>query len=144
MNKTFSLKSSDIKRNWVLIDATEAPLGRLATVVSQRLVGKYKPTYTPHMDDGDYVVVVNADKLVVTGDKEKSKVYYRHSGYPGSTKAASLGEMKAKDPAKVIASAVKGMLPKNKLADQRMNRLKVFAGEEHTHDAQKPVKIGVK
>jgi large subunit ribosomal protein L13 len=144
MNKTFSLKSSDIKRNWVLVDASEAPLGRIATVIAQRLVGKYKPTYTPHIDDGDYVVVINSDKLIVTGDKERAKTYYRHSGYPGNLKSATLAEAKEKDSTKVVTAAVKGMLPKNKLAAQRLARLRVFTGEEHTHDAQKPQKIGVK
>jgi large subunit ribosomal protein L13 len=142
--KTFSLKSSDVKRNWVLIDASEAPLGRVATVIAGRLIGKYKPTYTPHIDDGDFVVVVNADKLIVTGNKEIAKTYYRHSGYPGGIKSASLAEARAKNSSKVIADAVKGMLPKNKLSADRMGRLKVFADESHTHEAQKPRKIGVK
>lgn len=144
MNKTFSLKSGDIKRNWVLIDASEAPLGRVATLVARRLVGKYKPTYTPHIDDGDYVVVINADSLVATGNKEATKTYYRHSGYPGSTKARTLAEVKDKDATKAITAAVKGMLPKNKLTAQRMARLRVYADAEHGHEAQKPSKLPVK
>lgn len=144
MSKTFSLKSSQVDRKWVMIDASEAPLGRVATVIATRLSGKYKPTYTPHIDDGDYVVVINADKLVVTGNKETEKTYYRHSGFPGGIKERSLKEAKQLDPAKVIVAAVKGMLPKNKLAAERLSRLRVFTGEQHGHEAQKPVKIGVK
>lgn len=144
MNKTFSLKASQVNRNWVLIDASEAPLGRVATVIATRLTGKYKPTFTPHMDDGDYVVVVNASKLIVTGNKEADKKYYRHTGFPGGIKERSLADVKQKDPSKAVTAAVKGMLPKNKLAADRLSRLRVFEGENHTHEAQKPVKIGVK
>lgn len=144
MNKTFSLKSSQVDRKWVVVDASEAPLGRVATLIANRLMGKYKATYTPHIDDGDYVVVINADNLVVTGNKETEKKYYRHSGYPGGIKERSLREAKQLNSAKVITAAVKGMLPKNKLADERLGRLRVFAAEQHAHEAQKPVKIGVK
>lgn len=143
MNKTFSLKSSQIDRKWVLVDASEAPLGRVATLIATRLTGKYKPTFTPHIDDGDYVVVINAEKLIVTGNKEVEKKYYRHSGFPGGIKERSLKEVRELDSAKVITAAVKGMLPKNKLAAERLARLRVFATEAHTHEAQKPVKIGV-
>lgn len=142
--KTFSLKQADISRNWVVVDATEAPLGRLATVIATRLVGKYKPTYTPHIDDGDYVVVINAEKLVVTGNKETAKVYYRHSQFPGGLKERTLKETRALNPAAIIEKAVKGMVPKNKLAADRLARLRVFSGAEHTHSAQKPVKLEVK
>lgn len=141
MKKTFSLKNADISRSWVLVDASELPLGRLSSVIAGRLIGKYKPTYTPHVDDGDYVVVINADKLVVTGDKAEKKEYYRHSGFPGGLKTRTLKES---DPATVIEKAVKGMLPKNKLASERMARLKIFGGEEHAHTAQKPKKLEVK
>lgn len=144
MNKTFSLKASQVSRNWVVIDASEAPLGRVSTVIATRLTGKYKPTFTPHMDDGDYVVVINADKLVVTGDKETDKMYYAYSGFPGGLKEKTLADVKKKDATKVVVAAVKGMLPKNKLAADRLSRLRVFNGEAHTHEAQKPVKIGVK
>lgn len=144
MHKTFSLKSGDVKRNWVLIDVSQAPLGRVATVIAQRLIGKYKPTYTPHIDNGDFVVVVNADKLVVTGNKEENKTYYSYSGYPSGIKSKTLAEARAKDSTKVIIAAVKGMLPKNKLAAERLKRLKVFVNELHAHEAQKPVKIEVK
>lgn len=144
MKKTFSLKSSEINRNWVVIDASEAPLGRVATVIATRLTGKYKPTFTPHIDDGDYVVVVNAGKLVTTGNKEEAKTYYRHTGFPGGIKSETLADVKATDPTKAVVAAVKGMLPKNKLAADRMTRLRVFVDENHTHTAQQPVKIGVK
>lgn len=142
--KTFSLKQADISRKWILIDATEAPLGRLATLIASRLIGKYKPTYTPHVDDGDYVVVINASQLVVTGDKEEAKTYYRHSGFPGGLKERSLKEVRELDPAKIIEKAVKGMIPKNKLSPERLARLRVFAGTEHAHTAQQPVKLEVK
>lgn len=144
MNKTFSLKPADIKRSWVIIDAAEVPLGRLSTIVATRLIGKYKPTYTPHVDDGDYVIVLNADHLVVTGDKETSKTYYRHSGFPGALKERSLKDQRQINSASIVEKAVKGMLPKNKLAPERIARLRVFGGAEHTHEAQKPVKLEVK
>lgn len=142
--KTFSLKSSDVKQNWVLVDATDAPLGRLATVIATRLSGKYKPTFTPNIDDGDYVVVINSDKLIVTGNKEDSKTYYRHTGFPGGIKSRSLSEVRSLDSTKAIVESVKGMLPKNKLAAERLKRLRVFPGDAHDHTAQKPVKLEVK
>lgn len=142
--KTYSQKPTEVTRKWVLIDASEAPLGRIANLIAKHLIGKYKPTYTPHIDGGDYVVVINADKLVVTGDKEKAKTYYHYSGFPGGMKSASLAEVREKDASKAIIAAVKGMLPKNKLVDGRMNRLKVFNGSEHTHAPQQPVKVEVK
>ena len=142
--KTFSLKPADISRKWVIVDATEAPLGRLATLIATRLTGKYKTTFTPHVDDGDYVIVVNADKLIVTGNKETAKVYYRHSSYPGGLKERTLKEARELNSAQIIEKAVKGMVPKNKLATERMARLRVFGGAEHTHEAQKPVKLEVK
>src|SRR2546430_8931644 len=115
MKKTFSIKPDQISVQWVLIDASEAPLGRVAGTIAGYLIGKSKPTYTPHIDGGDYVVVINAGKLVTTGNKETGKVYYRHSGFPGGITATSLGAQLEKDPTKVIVAAVKGMLPKNKL-----------------------------
>ncbi len=142
--KTFSLKSADIDRKWVLVDASDAPLGRLASFIATRLNGKYKPTFTPHVDDGDYVIVINAAKLIVTGNKEEAKTYYRHSGFPGGIKSRSLKEVRELDVTKVIEKAVRGMVPKNKLAPERLARLRVFAGSEHTHEAQKPVKLEVK
>jgi len=142
--KTFSQKPADIARRWILIDARDATLGRLSTEIAKYLTGKYKPTYTPHVDNGDYVVVVNASELVVTGTKETDKMYYRHSGFPGGLKEAQLKDLRTKNPASVIESAVKGMLPKNKLAAGRMARLRVFPGTEHDHAAQKPEKVEVK
>ncbi|PLS81858.1 50S ribosomal protein L13 [Candidatus Saccharibacteria bacterium] len=144
MNKTFSLKSNQVDRKWVIIDASEAPLGRVATLIATRLTGKYKPTFTPHMDDGDHVIVINAANLVVTGNKEKAKNYYNYSGFPSGMKVKTLADVREKDPAAAITAAVKGMLPKNKLAADRLSRLRVFVDENHTHAAQKPVKIGVK
>jgi len=142
--KTFSLRTEDVSRSWYIIDAAEAPMGRVATRIAALLIGKSKPTYTPHVDDGDYVVVINAAKTVVTGDKETGKIYYRHSGYPGGIKDATVKEVREKYPERLIEAAVKGMIPKNKLATGRMNRLRIFAGEEHTHTAQTPKKVELK
>ena len=141
--KTFSQKPADVTREWILIDAASAPLGRVATEIAKYLTGKYKPTFTPHTDGGDYVVVINAEKTVVTGNKETDKIYYHHSGFPGGIKDATLAEIREKFPERIIETAVKGMLPKNKLSPERMNRLRVFAGETHTHEAQKPKKVEV-
>lgn len=142
--KTFSQKPADVTRQWVLIDASSAPLGRVATVIAKHLIGKYKPTYTPHVDGGDYVVVINAEKAVVTGNKENDKIYYRHSGFPGGIKDASLKEVREKFPERIIEAAVKGMIPRNKLAAERLKRLRVFVGETHAHTAQTPKKVEVK
>ena len=144
MTKTYSQKPSEVARRWVLIDAKDLPLGRLSTAVAKYLIGKYKPTYTPHIDGGDYVVVINAAEVPVTGNKEHDKIYYRHSGFPGGIKDARLEEVREKFPERVIENAVKGMLPKNKLSPDRMQRLKVFPGSEHAHTAQKPEKVEVK
>lgn len=141
--KTYSQKPSEVTRRWVLIDASEAPLGRTATAISKYLIGKYKPSYTPHIDGGDYVVVINASQVPVTGNKELDKKYYRHSGFPGGIREARLEEVREKFPERVIEMAVKGMLPKNKLSPDRLARLKVFAGSEHAHAAQKPQKVEV-
>ncbi len=142
--KTYSQKASEVSHKWVLVDASEAPLGRVATVIATRLTGKYKPTYTPSMDDGDYVVVINADKLVVTGNKAEAKTYYRHSGFPGGIKSRSLREVKELDSTAAINAAVKGMLPRNKQHAVRLTRLRVFPGETHEHTAQQPVKLEIK
>lgn len=142
--KTFSQKPVEVSRRWILIDAKDLPLGRLSTEISKYLIGKYKPTYTPHIDGGDYVVVINAAEVPVTGNKEEKKIYYRHSGFPGGIKDASLKEVREKFPERIIENAVKGMLPKNKLASDRMKRLKVFPGAEHAHTAQTPEKVEVK
>lgn len=143
--KTYSQKPVEVERRWVLIDAETAPtLGRLATEIATYLTGKNKVTYTPHTDGGDYVVVINAEKVKVTGNKEEDKMYYRHSGFPGGLKEASLKEVRAKDASMIIEKAVKGMLPKNKLQEERMKRLRVYNGSEHNHVAQKPEKVEVK
>lgn len=142
--KTYSQKPSEITHKWILIDASSAPLGRVSTVIAKYLIGKYKPTYTPHMDAGDYVVVINAEKLVVTGAKETDKKYYHHSGYPGGIRDESLGELRVKYPERIIMEAVKGMIPRNKLAAERLKRLRIFPGEAHTHTAQTPEKVEIK
>lgn len=142
--KTYSQKPTEVARRWILIDASEAPLGRVATQIASYLTGKYKPTFTPHTDGGDYVVVINAAKAVVTGAKEEDKVYYHHTGFPGGIKDATLAEVRSKYPERIITEAVKGMIPKNKLAAGRMARLRVFAGEDHSHTAQTPEKVEVK
>lgn len=142
--KTFSLKTADVTRDWYLIDASELPMGRIATIIADKLIGKNKPTYTPHIDGGDYVVVINAAQTVVTGAKETDKKYYRHSGFPGGIKDETVKQVREKAPERLIEAAVKGMLPKNKLSDGRMARLKIFAGAEHAHTAQTPKKVEVK
>lgn len=144
MAKTYSQKPSEVSRRWILIDASEAPLGRVATQIATYLTGKYKPSYTPHIDGGDYVIVINAKDAKVTGNKETDKVYYRHTGFPGGIKDARLEEVREKFPERIIESAVKGMLPKNKLAAERMKRLRVFADDNHNHTAQTPEKVEVK
>lgn len=141
--KTYSQKPSDVSRRWVLFDASELPLGRLATEIAKHLTGKYKPTYTPHVDGGDYVVVINAAQTVVTGHKETDKIYYHHTGFPGGIKDATLAEVRERAPERIIESAVKGMLPKNKLQAERLKRLRIFAGAEHAHTAQTPEKVEV-
>lgn len=141
--KTFILKPADVDRKWVVIDAAEAPLGRVATLIASRLVGKYQPTYTPHVDSGDQVVVINASKIIVTGNKLSDKEYHHYSGFPSGLKTINLQDQLAKDPRKVIENAVHGMLPKNKLTDQRMKRLKVYADSKHAHTAQQPETLGV-
>ena len=139
--KTYSQKSAEIKREWWTIDASSMSLGKLAVVIADKLMGKSKVTYTPHIDNGDYVVVTNAKNIIVTGDKMVKKMYYRHSGYPGGLKELKLEEVIEKDPSRVIREAVKGMLPKNKLSAERLKRLRVFDGEEHAHIAQNPKEI---
>ncbi|SMO77886.1 LSU ribosomal protein L13P [Balnearium lithotrophicum] len=136
--KTFMQRKEDVQRDWYVVDATGKTLGRLASEIAKILMGKHKPTYTPHVDGGDFVVVVNAEKVFVTGKKLDKKVYYWHTGYPGGLKQATLKELLQKKPEEVIRLAVRGMLPKNKLRDRRMKRLKVYAGPEHPHKAQNP------
>jgi large subunit ribosomal protein L13 len=139
--KTYSQKGSEISREWWVIDASTLPLGKLAVVIADKLMGKSKVTYTPHIDNGDYVVVTNAKNLVVTGNKMVDKKYYRHSGFPGGLTELKLEEVIEKDPSVAIREAVKGMLPKNKLAADRLARLRIFDGAEHAHTAQNPKEI---
>lgn len=142
--KTYSAKPTDVTRKWYVLDAAEAPLGRLSTVAATLLTGKGKPMFTAHIDCGDYVIVINADQLVVTGKKTDAKTYYRHSNYPGSLKEATLKEKMAEDSTQVVEHAIRGMLPVNKLRDGRLARLKIYAGSEHQHEAQKPETFSVK
>jgi large subunit ribosomal protein L13 len=142
--KTYSAKPSDVTRQWYLIDASEAPIGRLATRVATLLTGKGKPQFTKHIDCGDYVVIINAAQSVATGNKHDKKLYYRHSSYPGGLKTATLAEKMAQDPTFAITRAVRGMLPVNRLRDDRLNRLKVYAGAEHQHAPQTPTPISIK
>jgi large subunit ribosomal protein L13 len=136
--KTYNAKPGEIARDWYVVDAEGQTLGRLATQIADVLRGKRKPAYTPHVDTGDFVVVVNAEKIQVTGTKLDNKMYYRHSGYPGGLKARPLREQLQRQPAEVLRKAVKGMLPKNRLARQQLGKLKIYAGPEHPHEAQAP------
>lgn len=136
--KTFSAKAHEVNRDWYVVDAQGKTLGRLATEVARRLRGKHKPIYTPHVDTGDYIIVVNADKVAVTGNKATDKIYYHHTGYIGNLKSASFEKMQARVPGRVIELAVKGMLPKNPLGRAMFRKLKVYAGPEHQHAAQQP------
>jgi large subunit ribosomal protein L13 len=137
--RTFSPKPSDVQRRWHLIDATDVVLGRLAAQTATLLRGKHKPIYAPHVDTGDFVVIVNAGKVALTGAKRDNKVEYRHSGFPGGIRATSYDELLAKNPRRVVEKAVKGMLPHNTLGRKMLSKLKVYAGPEHPHQAQKPV-----
>jgi large subunit ribosomal protein L13 len=136
--KTFSAKAHEVNRDWYVVDAEGKTLGRLASEVAHRLRGKHKPVYTPHVDTGDYIIVVNADKVHVTGKKATDKVYYHHTGYIGNLKSATFNQMQEKAPGRVIELAVKGMLPKNPLGRAMYRKLKVYAGPEHNHAAQQP------
>jgi large subunit ribosomal protein L13 len=136
--KTYQATSQDRERNWYLVDADGKTLGRLATQIADVLRGKRKPTYTPHVDVGDFVIVINASKVAVTGNKLEGKRYWRHSGYPGGIRSRTLGELLEQRPEEVIRRAVKGMLPRNRLARAQLRKLKVYAGAEHPHQAQKP------
>ena len=141
--KTYVATPAERERNWFVVDATGKTLGRLATQLADTLRGKRKPEYTPHCDVGDFVIVVNAEKISVTGNKREQKLYYRHSGYPGGLRARTLAEMLERRPEEVIRLAVKGMLPRNRLARQQLRKLKVYAGPDHPHTAQKPEPLEV-
>ena len=135
---TISAKPAEVKRDWYLVDATDKTLGRLASEIAKRLKGKHKPIYTPHVDTGDCIVVINAEKVRITGNKLNNKIYYRYTGYVGNLKSMNLSEMLEKHPERVIENAVKGMLPKNPLGRSMFRKLKVYAGSEHKHTAQQP------
>ncbi len=136
--RTYSPKPGDVQRQWHVIDATDVVLGRLAVQIATLLRGKHKATFAPHVDSGDFVVVVNAGKIALTGDKRDSKLAYRHSGYPGGLRSTTVGELLERDPRKAVENAVWGMLPKNRLSRQLIKKLKVYAGPEHPHAAQQP------
>ena len=141
--KTFSAKPADVRRDWYVVDATGKTLGRLSTEIARRLRGKHKPEYTPHVDTGDYIVVVNAEKIRVTGNKLKDKMYHHHTGYIGSLKSISLEKLLQKAPERVLQTSVKGMLPRGPLGRQMLSKLRVFAGPEHKHTAQQPIPLEI-
>ncbi|KTD66529.1 50S ribosomal protein L13 [Legionella santicrucis] len=141
--KTFSAKSHEVKRDWLVVDASDKVLGRLATEIARRLRGKHKAEYTPHVDTGDYIVVTNAEKVIVTGRKFTDKMYYRHTGYPGGIKSDSFEKLQARNPVRIIELAVKGMLPKNPLGREMYRKLKVYVGNEHPHAAQQPKQLDI-
>ena len=136
--KTYSLKKEEVQRNWFVVDATDRVLGRVATKIADKIRGKDKPSFTPHTDGGDYVIVINAEKIKVTGSKFNNKIYYRHSLYPGGLKSQTFKELNEKNPERIIEEAVKGMLPKNKLGKSIIKKLKVFQGPNHDHESQQP------
>ncbi|WP_019632577.1 50S ribosomal protein L13 [Actinomadura atramentaria] len=142
--RTYTPKPADVQRQWHVIDATDVVLGRLASQAAQLLRGKHKPIYAPHLDTGDFVIIVNADKVALSGNKREQKRAYRHSGYPGGLRSISYGDLLEKNPAKAVEKAIKGMLPKNTLGRQMFGKVKVYAGPEHPHQAQKPVPFEIK
>lgn len=142
--KTFSIKPSQIERKWYVLDAAEASAGRVSTVAASLLIGKGKPTVTDHMDGGDFVIIINADKTRVTGNKLDDKIYYRHSGFPGGISQRTARESMARDTTTVLSHAIRGMLPVNKLRDGRLKRLKIYGTDQHGHEAQKPLKYSLK
>jgi large subunit ribosomal protein L13 len=141
--KTLVARKEDVNRDWYLVDAENLVLGRMATQIANVLRGKNKPTYTPSVDTGDFVIVVNADKIALTGNKLADKMYYSHSGYPGGIKSINAGKLQEKKPGEIIRHAVKGMLPKNKLARHMLNKLKIYSGPVHPHKAQQPKPLGL-
>ncbi len=141
--KTYTAKPATVKRDWYLVDATDKTLGRLATEIARRLRGKHKPEYTPHVDTGDYIVVVNAEKVRVTGNKRTDKMYHHHTGFPGGLKSISFDKLIQKDSTQVIKTAVKGMLPKGPLGRAMFSKLKVYGGAEHSHTAQQPKPLDI-
>ena len=141
MNRTYSPKKGEIDRHWFVVDAAGLPMGRVCTEVARLLTGKHKPQYAPHVDTGDFVIVINAEKTILTGRKEDQKIYYRHSTHPGGLKSESVARLRQRRPAKMIERAVWGMLPKNKLGRQQLKKLKVYAGADHPHQAQQPESV---
>ena len=141
--KTVSAKKESISREWYVVDATNKTLGRLSTAIANRLRGKHKPEYTPHVDTGDYIVVVNAEKVRVTGNKKTDKIYHHHTGYPGGIKSITFDKLIDKAPEQVIEKAVKGMMPKNKLSRSMLSKLKIYAGSAHPHSAQQPMPLEI-
>ncbi len=144
LQRTYTPRAADIERRWLVVDADDVPLGRLASQVAHVLRGKHKPGFAPHLDLGDHVIVVNAEKVAVTGNKETQKMYYRHSGYPGGLREMNLAAMREKYPERIIEAAVRGMLPKNRLGRQMLGKLKVYAGPDHPHAAQHPEPMEVR
>lgn len=143
MRQTYMANQKEVERNWVLLDATDVPLGRLSTVVASILRGKNKATYTPHVDTGDFVIVINADKVALTGKKATDKKYYDHSGHPGGIKMTTAGDMREKTPTRLIERSVKGMLPDNRLGRKQFGKLYVYAGSDHKHAAQQPKALDI-
>lgn len=141
--KTISAKGHEVKRDWLVVDASNKVLGRLATEIARRLRGKHKAEYTPHVDTGDYIIVTNAEKVTVTGRKFKDKMYHRHTGFPGGIKSVPFEKMQANNPVRIIELAVKGMLPKNPLGREMYRKLKVYVGSEHPHTAQQPKQLEI-
>ena len=143
MRQTYMAKKNEVERNWVILDATDIPLGRLSTVAASILRGKNKPTYTPHIDTGDFVIVINADKIALTGNKAEDKLYYRYSGYQGGLKSTKAGDMREKNSRRLIELSVKGMLPANRLGRKQFTKLHVYGGAEHNHTAQQPTLLDI-
>ena len=143
MNRTYSPKASEIVRKWYVLDAAGVPLGRLSSLAARLLTGKHKPGYAPHIDTGDFVIVVNAEKAILTGKKEEQKIYYRHTGRPGSLRQETAGQLRQRRPTQIVEKAVWGMLPKNRLGRAQLRKLKVYAGGEHPHQAQQPTSLDV-
>ena len=141
--KTFNAKPETVKRDWYVVDATGKTLGRLSAEIAHRLRGKHKAEYTPHVDTGDYIIVINAEHVAVTGNKEADKMYHRHTGYPGGLKSMTLEKLRQRAPERIIETAVKGMMPRNPLGRAMLRKLKVYAGSEHTHTAQQPKTLDI-
>lgn len=143
MTKTYMAKPQDVQRSWYLLDADGQTVGRLASEIAKRLRGKHKPEYTPHVDTGDYIVVINADKIHISGNKDQDKYYYHHTGFPGGIKSQSFNDLKASKPEKILEKAVKGMMPRGPLGRQMLKKLKIYSGAEHKHEAQQPKPLNI-